>query len=155
MKLSYEELQAERQAIVAEARTWMRTPYHHEARVKGAGVDCVQILAAVFSDVGLIPPPKIDKYPHDWHLHRNAELYLKGLFQYAVETKNPQPGDVALFKFARCFSHGSIVVEWPTIIHAYLHRPVTEEDASKNMELALLGSAPRPVRFFTLKRWAV
>ena len=44
----------QRQAVVAEALTWLGTPYHHRARVKGAGVDCGQLLAAVFEGAGVL-----------------------------------------------------------------------------------------------------
>ena len=44
-----------RQRIVEEARSWLGTPYHHQAMVKGAGVDCAMILVAVYRAVGLIP----------------------------------------------------------------------------------------------------
>jgi cell wall-associated NlpC family hydrolase len=29
-----------RAAVVAEARSWLGTPFHHQGRVKAAGVDC-------------------------------------------------------------------------------------------------------------------
>ena len=31
------------QLAVAEALTWLGTPYHHQGRVKGVGVDCRSI----------------------------------------------------------------------------------------------------------------
>lgn len=34
----------QRAAVIAEAESWLSTPYHHEARIKGHGVDCAQIL---------------------------------------------------------------------------------------------------------------
>ena len=33
--------------IVTEARTWVRTPYHHQARLKGVGVDCAGLVIGV------------------------------------------------------------------------------------------------------------
>jgi NlpC/P60 family putative phage cell wall peptidase len=33
-----------RDEFIAEARTWIGTPYHHQARVKGVGVDCVGLV---------------------------------------------------------------------------------------------------------------
>ena len=32
--------QRERENLVAEALTWLGTPYHHAGRVKGGGTDC-------------------------------------------------------------------------------------------------------------------
>ena len=31
-----------RAAVIAEARTWIKTPWVHAADIKGAGVDCVE-----------------------------------------------------------------------------------------------------------------
>jgi cell wall-associated NlpC family hydrolase len=109
----------QRALVIAEAVTWLRTPYHHAARVKGAGVDCAQILIAVYAAVGLIADFKPDDYPPDWMLHRSDERYLGHVMQYARQVDAPGPGDIAMWKFGRCFSHGAIVLEWPLVIHAY------------------------------------
>jgi len=123
----------ERAAVVAEARTWLRTPYHHKARLKGVGVDCAYFLAEVYHAV-LPRIPRLDfgHYPPDWHLHRSEEVYLSWLDRYATLTYGtPQPGDVVVFRFGRCFSHGVIVVEWPEVIHAYLRIGCILGDATK------------------------
>ena len=108
-----------RAAIVAEARTWLGTPYHHAARVKGAGVDCAQILVEVYSAAGLIERFDPGYYPPDWMLHRDEERYLATVTRFAHPVVEPLPGDVVVYRFGRCVSHGAIVVDWPTIIHAY------------------------------------
>jgi cell wall-associated NlpC family hydrolase len=70
------DIDAERAAVVAEARAWLRTPYHHMGRVKGAGVDCATLLAEIYARAGVVPAVAIPFYPPDWHLHRDAERYL-------------------------------------------------------------------------------
>jgi hypothetical protein len=32
----------------------------------------------------------------------------------------PEPGDVAIFKFGRCYAHGVIVTKWPLMIHSWV-----------------------------------
>lgn len=107
--------------VVALATAWLGTPYHHQGRVQGVGVDCAMILADVYHAAGLIPLIDPRPYPPDWHFHRDVERYLGWVQQYAdpVTEGDPQPGDVALYRFGRCVSHGAIVVAWPTVIHAY------------------------------------
>lgn len=107
------------QAVVAEARTWLGTKHIHQAAVKGAGVDCAFLLVRVYHAVGLIPVIDPRPYPRDWHLHRSDERYLGWVEQYADRVETPEPGDVVLYQFGRCVSHGGIVVDWPTIIHSY------------------------------------
>lgn len=41
------------QHIVDEARSWVGTPFRHQARIKGLGVDCVGLLVGVGEVLGL------------------------------------------------------------------------------------------------------
>lgn len=114
----------ERSAVVAEALSWLGTGYHHHARVKGVGVDCAQIICAVFEACGLVEPIDPGYYATDWHLHRSEEVYAGWCARYAKQVDAAQLGDVVLFQFGRCFSHGAIVVEQNTVVHAYMNRGV-------------------------------
>jgi cell wall-associated NlpC family hydrolase len=139
---------AQRAAIVREARSWIGTPYHNCADVKGrnGGVDCGMLLVRVFVDTGLVAPFDPRPYPPDWHLHRAEEKYLGFVFDRAHEVEKPQTGDVAVFRFGRCYSHGGVVtVAAPlTILHAYAPtRCVVEEPIRQNPELADTRRAPR------------
>ncbi len=40
--------------IVETAREYLGTPYHHQARLKGFGVDCVGLLICVARDRGIV-----------------------------------------------------------------------------------------------------
>ena len=151
----------QRAAVIRCARQWLRTPYHHRGRLKGAGVDCAMLLAEVYAEAGLVQPLAIPHYPPDWHLHRDAERYLGVLLEHTVEIGGPpSPADIALWRFGRCFSRGAIVVDWPVVIHAYLGRGCVLEDAEKAEWLSRIGEGRdaqpkrRPVKFFTLARWA-
>ncbi len=133
-----------RRAVVEEARGWIGTPFHHEARVKGAGVDCLMMLAEVYERAGVVGPIAVPYYPADWHMHRDVERYMEGLLGYARPIEGPPlPGDIALFRFGRTYSHGAIVVEWPRLIHAYWAIGVVWGDAT------LYPLRDRPVRFFS------
>lgn len=127
----------QREDVVREALTWIGTKFHHGARVKGAGVDCGQFPLAVFEACGLIPNYRPEAYPADFHLHSDSEMYLAHLEKFAAKVDAPQPGDLALFRFGRVISHGSIVVKWPVIVHAYVEsRAVVMDDAIANSALA-------------------
>ena len=102
-----------------EAQSWLTTPYHHQGRIKGVGVDCAMLLCEVYHAAGLIPFIDPTPYPSDWHLHRSEERYLSWVDQYADKVDDPLPGDIVLYRFGRTLSHGGIVINWPTIIHAY------------------------------------
>ncbi len=110
----------DRERILAEAKSWLGTPYHHAADVKGVGVDCAMILVRVFVDTGHAPPFDPRPYPPDWMLHRSEERFLGWVGCFADKTEAPHAGDVALFTFGRCVSHGGIVCEPGYMIHADL-----------------------------------
>jgi cell wall-associated NlpC family hydrolase len=145
---------AQREQVVRAAKEWMGTPYHHQARVKGAGADCAMCPLAVYQECGILPadfqPPE---YSMQWHLHRSEEMYLQTIEPFVHElpcsfcgesedwpihlpgeghpymAPMPQPADFVVFKFGRTFSHGAIVIAWPLIIHSYIPHGVTLADA--------------------------
>lgn len=119
----------ERELVIAEARTWLRTPYHHEGAVKGAGVDCAMLPICVYRNaLDLFTEFDPRPYPPEWHLHRNEEKYIEGLKRCgARQVAVPKPGDIAMFKFGRTVSHGSIVLDECAnfeFIHSYLNMGV-------------------------------
>lgn len=135
-----------RNEIVNEAMSWLRTPYHHRSNLKGEGVDCLLLLVEVYVAVGLIERPSVPDYQMDIMMHRNDETYMAGILDYADEVERPQPGDVALWKFGRSYSHGAIVVDWPTIIHAHRLEGGVVLARGDGGELA-----DRDVKFFSIR----
>lgn len=126
-------VKAMRQGVVTEALTWQRTPWHHMAQVKGAGVDCAQILVAVYHACGLVPKIDLGYYTADFHMHRGDETYITKLLEYTHEVDAPLPGDIVGFRYGRPkVSHAGIVVRWPTIVHAHRGEGVVLADASKD-----------------------
>ena len=128
----------QRADVVAEALSWLKTPYHHHGRIKGeqGGVDCLMLLAEVFERADLVPRVEPGDYARDWHQHHSDELYMKGLMAYAQQLPDgqaPQVGDIVLFKFGLTYSHAGIVTQVPQggsqrrieIVHSYLRRGVT------------------------------
>ncbi len=130
---------SQRAAIVSEARSWVGTPYHHQADVKGAGVDCGMLLVRVFVDSGMCEPFDPRPYADDWYLHRAEEKYLGFVFDRTRQVQDAQPGDVIVFKYGRCYSHGGIVIARNPlrIVHAYQPaRVVLEETVAHNLALS-------------------
>lgn len=136
--------------VVEVAASWIGTPYHHRARVKKAGVDCAQLIAAVYREAGLIDEVPLEEYPNDWMLHRNDERFRETVERYArpVE-RTPMYGDIVLFRFGRTLAHGGIVIGWPTFVHAYLpHKRVTYTSMEQEQDLEKRWGGT-----WTLKGW--
>lgn len=138
-----------RAAIVAEAKSWIGTPYHPHARVKGAGVDCAQFPIAVFHECGIIPNLNPD-YSQQWMNHRDEERYLAEIRRFAREIKPEaaRPGDLIVWRYGRVFSHSAIVVELPLVVHAVIvGRAVILADIERDEDLK---KETRPRRAFSV-----
>ena len=66
---------AQRAAVIAEARTWIGTPFHDVACVKGAGVDCAHFVHAAYTGAGIFEDLGIERYDPQWFLHRDEDLW--------------------------------------------------------------------------------
>jgi len=142
--------QRQRDRVVAELRRWRGTPYHDCQRVRGIGVDCAQLPAAVYSAAGVIPEIPLFHYSPQWHVHQTEERYLNLVLKHAREFAGPPlPGDFVLFKVANCHAHGAIVTDWPHVIHAVSGQGVIASDASRD-PFARKLLIDREPRFFTL-----
>lgn len=139
---------AQRSAVVCEAMTWLRTPYAHAQDIKGVGVDCVMLLARVFAQAGVLPFIDPRPYSRQWFLHRGEERYLRGLCAQAVEIAevDARPGDIALYRFGRCYAHAALIMAWPVIVHAFAPAKCVALGEGDAGQLA----APRPRKFFTV-----
>ncbi len=139
-----------RRRVVAEALTWLGTPWRHRAKIKGVGVDCGQFPLAVYVGAGLIEDFSTGAYAQDHMLHSIEERYLGIVRRLAGEITADQvkPGDLAVYKFGRVFSHGALVIRWPQVIHPLINAgAVVLGDADRDVDLIT-----KPVRFFS--HWA-
>lgn len=117
-----------RAEVVQEAGTWLNTPYHLRACVKGAGCDCFTWIAATMVKAELMEAEELPPYQQDWWCHITDEQYIKRLARFATkvfegmgtQTAAIRPGCVVATRAAnsRIFNHGAIVTSWPLAIHA-------------------------------------
>ena len=140
----------ERQAVVDAARSWIGTPFHNCASVKGrsGGIDCANLLARAYEESGVCPPIDTGVYPPAWFLHRDEERFVEFVLRYGVEIPEEDvgPGDTVLYRIGRCFAHGAIVVSWPgEIIHAHMSSRMVTPFGGYDGDLQ-----GRATRFFTM-----
>ena len=147
--------QEERARVVACARAWIGTPYHMNARIRGVGVDCGQLIIGVFADAGLVEAFDTGHSPIDFHLNRREERYVAFVAQRLTEFPGPgKPGDVVMFHFGHSYSHGAVIVasEPLTVVHALIRvGEVIEEVLTRHSEVLAQSTPGKPPRFFT--RW--
>ncbi|MFZ5670881.1 MAG: NlpC/P60 family protein [Pseudomonadota bacterium] len=122
--------------IVAAARSWIGTPYRHQASAKGAGCDCLGLVRGVWRELAGEEPEAAPPYRPDWAETGGRETLLEAARRRLVEVPAAafRPGDVLLFRMSpeACVKHCAIVsaVEAadpePRVIHAYWGRAVVE-----------------------------
>jgi len=125
----------ERRRVVAEAMTWVGTPYRVAANVKGAGIDCAMILIEVYAAAGIIEWRDPRPYPPDYYLHNKSPRYLNEVGMHAREIKREELniGDTVLFKFGHAPAHSGIIIDMNglTMVHSYKGRGCIVDDLEK------------------------
>ena len=114
-------MEAERaDAIVAEAHTWLNTPYVPRALIKGVGVDCGGLLYKVYEK---FIDGQMEKYPDDysadWALHEGPERYLDFIKPYVHQVPRAVKGGFSVFHFGNHYAHGAIYCGDDWYIHAW------------------------------------
>jgi NlpC/P60 family putative phage cell wall peptidase len=117
-----------REAVLAEAREWIGTPYQHQASVKRVGCDCLGLVRGVWRALYGEEPEATPAYTPDWAERTGAETLLAAAQNYLrqVAVVDARPGDVLLFRMdARSpVKHAAILDDEARIIHAYWGRAV-------------------------------
>lgn len=105
-----------RHLIVSKAREFLETPYHHQGRVKGAGVDCAGLVICVAHELNL-SGYDINNYPKE-----SDGIELKQLLnENAIVTKKRDIGNIVLLKIKQVPQHCGIIGikdDFMTLIHA-------------------------------------
>ncbi len=119
--------------IVNVARSWIGTPYQHQASLRGVGCDCLGLLRGIWRDLRGEEPEAIPAYAPDWaagggeHLREALARHLT-----PVDPRDLAPGDVLLFRMAAQSParHCGLLAQRDgalTLIHARQNRAVREE----------------------------
>lgn len=92
-----------RSAIIAETRSWIGTPYHHQASVKGVGCDCLGLVRGVWRSLLGPEPEAIPGYSKDWGEIGAQETMLAAARRHLIEIapRSALAGDVLVFRIRR------------------------------------------------------
>jgi NlpC/P60 family putative phage cell wall peptidase len=116
--------------IIAEARSWIGTPYRHQASLKGVGCDCLGLVRGVWRALHGEEPEPMPAYSRDWAeaaaRETLAEAGSRHLLPVAREAM--QGGDVLLFRWRTGLvaKHAAILTDDGTMIHAHDGAAVAE-----------------------------
>ncbi len=116
--------------IIAIGRSWIGTPYHHQAALKGAGCDCLGLIRGIYRELygreAETPPP----YSPDWAETLGRETMLEAARRHLLEVPRDQmaPGDVLVFRLrlGTVAKHAGLLVTPQTMVHAIEGARVSE-----------------------------
>ncbi len=124
-----------RAAILTETRSWLGTPYIHQASAKGAGTDCLGLIRGVWRGLYGAEPELPPPYTPDWNergwlrsARREPLLEATRRNMREIPPAARAPGDVLVFRILidGPAKHCGILTAPDRFIHAYAGRAVIE-----------------------------
>ena len=116
--------------IVAEARSWIGTPYHHQASLKDAGCDCLGLVRGIWRAFYGAEPEHLPGYSPDWGERGGDEPIIAAARRHMIEirTTEAHPGDVLVFRIrrGRIAKHTGVMTAPGRFVHAQEGGPVSE-----------------------------
>ena len=124
--------------VVLAARSWIGTPYVHQAGTKGAGCDCLGLIRGIWRERFGAEPEALPAYSMDWSEPQGEERLWAAALRH-LRTKglgDAAPGDVVLFRMrqgsvAKHLGVQSEIGAAGRFVHAYARHGVTESPLSE------------------------
>lgn len=108
-----------RDEFIAEVLDHLDTPYHHQGRLKGVGVDCIGLFVSAAQRCGynMDAPSDYGRVPEQDKLLRHLTEYA-----YAVPYAEAIPGDLLIFRMFHQPQHVGVIVNClpMEMVHTYM-----------------------------------
>ena len=116
--------------VVAEAREWLGTRWHHQGAMKGVGTDCMGLVRGVSARLGLMSPDIMQteaalpfagygRTPFEGRLESACAIFFT-----PITAAEARPGDMVLLAFDTVPHHVGLLGDYPaggfSLIHAYM-----------------------------------
>ena len=116
--------------IVAVARTWLGTPYHHQASLCGVGTDCLGLIRGVYRALYGYEAEQVPGYSRDWAEAAGEETMVNAADRHLLRIDEAQinAGDVVIFRWraGMVAKHAAIISGNDKMIHAIEGARVSE-----------------------------
>lgn len=103
--------------IVAQARSWIGTPFHHQARLKKVGCDCLGLIVGVVDELELKDKNGVQLAAYDevtYSKEPDGDYLIQKLVDVLAEIppEEMRAGDLALFKVRENPQHLAILTDY-------------------------------------------
>lgn len=116
--------------VLRAARSWLGTPYRHQASAKGVGCDCLGLIRGVWRDCIGDEPEVLPAYSPNWAEDTGEDRLIEAARRHLTEivVSEVRPGDVLVFRMAlgAPAKHCAILSGDDRILHAYWGKSVCE-----------------------------
>lgn len=117
------------QAVLAEAATWIGTPYRHQGSRKGIGCDCLGLVRGIWRALYGAEPGDPGAYTPDWAETGASDRLLEAARRHCIErpVALAEPGNLLVFRWRQhhAAKHLGILVSGEAFLHAYEGHAVT------------------------------
>lgn len=112
-----------RQDIIAEAQSWLGTPYRHQGSLKGVGCDCLGLVRGVWRAVIGGEPEALPAYSPDWAEAGGGERMAAAAARHfqSIAIDRAGASDLVLFRWRADLpaKHAGILIDRGHFIHAH------------------------------------
>ena len=128
--------------VVDAARSFLGTPYRHQASLAGVGCDCLGLLRGVWREIYGAEPEAMPAYRADIRDPLNAGALREAAERLLLPAQGPLgPGQVVLFRLHRAVEpkHCAILVSADRFIHAQERLGVVEANLTDGWRSRISG----------------
>lgn len=115
--------------VIEIVRSWLGTPYHDQASIKGGGCDCAGLARGVWRELVGAEPASLPAYSRDWGEVGARETFADFVrpFLIEIEPSHAGPGSLVLFRMRRDgpAKHCGVLIGDGLFIHALERHGVT------------------------------
>lgn len=131
------------------ARSWIGTPYHNRAAIKGAGCDCIGLIRGLWAEIYGLPVPEVPVYSARWTgQNKETEVLLETARQYLAEVDpgTRAPGVVLAFRVhpKAIAQHCGVMTSPTSMVHAHSGRKVYEVELGQMWEPKVVAAFQFP-----------
>ena len=145
---------ADPRKVVAAARSWIGTPYHDQASLRGVGCDCLGLARGIWREVVGDETLPVPPYSRDWGETGTREVLAEsaGRVMIRIDPAEAGAGAVVLFRMraAAIVKHVGILTGDGSFVHSYERLGVIEEPLTtawrRRIAFAFLFPRPAPRR---------
>ena len=109
--------------VLAEAESWIGTPYRHGASMRGVSCDCLGLVRGIWRTLYGKEPEQPGAYAADWAESASGDPLMEAAQRHMKPriSGDPQPGDLLAFRWRAdvAAKHLGIMVRDNRFIHAY------------------------------------